>query len=126
MSEESFGKSLKLTNGDISFDSDGQIEWVEGQENARQGINILVGTHYTEDQLAPIYGFDWETIFNSELRGTDLLDLAELKLKAVLVQDDRIADVYDIKVELTTERQLNIECNIRLSDGTIITLGVGL
>lgn len=119
------GESLSLDDGDLVIE-DSDLVLVDNTDNVAQGLYVLLTTQLGSDLLNPTYGFDAASLFQTDLSEDELIELAELKLRSALLQDDRVDDIYDITIEIDEYREMHIECTVRLIDDTEVYLSTNL
>lgn len=110
-------KSLKIVNGDLSFDNVGKMEWVDDDDNSLilQSINLKLNTD-VEDLFYSESGYG-----RNELKGKITQDTLEDYLNDAIV-DDKIASVMVNSFEVLPSGKCNINISIELVTGEIIEI----
>lgn len=119
-----YGKSWKLENTDICFDSNGAVEWVEGALNAAQGIMVLYQTARGEDLNVKI-GFPYLEIFNADLNYDSKNEYVEGEVMNTGFMDDRVKNITDI-TKTYVNRLLSLDFKVVLLGEEAISMKMGV
>lgn len=102
---------------DIAFDSHGKLVMVEGAEEEKQSLRILLSTNKGEWFLNEGHGLDYAVI---QTKGIN----KELMINAVqtaLMQEKRVKEILSIEVLFDRpNRNLTILYRVRMESGNII------
>lgn len=110
-------RSLKIVNGDLSFDNVGKLEWVDDDDNSLilQSINLKLNTD-VEDLFYSETGYGRAT-----LQGKITQDTLEDYLNDAIV-DDKIANVTVNSFEVLKNGKCNLKISIELTSGEILEI----
>jgi phage baseplate assembly protein W len=109
--------SLKITNGDLVFDSMGRLETVTGEAKIIQDISVI---------LQSVKGsYPFESSFGTDLVGINAAGrdktLIKNKIKAALLTYPEIDTVDSIDVSIDEDRHLTIKVACTLVSGATIS-----
>jgi len=85
-------QSFKLIDGDLAFDSTGDLVMIDGPEELAQCCEISLGTNGGEWFLNPDMGIDFSLFLGKNLNQEQMRD----EITRGLLQDDRIASVEEV------------------------------
>ncbi|GAB6990848.1 DUF2634 domain-containing protein [Paenibacillus pini] len=85
-------QSFKLTEGDIEFDSTGNIVMIDGEQELAQCCEIGIGTNTGEWFLNPGLGITFSLFLGKHLNNEEMRS----ELTRGLLQEERIKSVEDI------------------------------
>lgn len=109
--------TLKLNNGDISFDGLGRLQWAVNGESIAQTVNIRLKTKFGELFYDEGFGLNIQAIKNT-LKNTKLL---ESEIRYALVDDEKISDVELIDVILLRDNAI-LKIAVRLYDQSVVNV----
>ncbi len=107
--------TLDSTNGDLSFDENGNLVTVEDDDELSQSLRLLLETNKGEWFLNTNTGFDYDLITE---KNPDL-NLISAGIVDTLFQDSRVTDavVTDISLD-SAGRTLTVNLEITTEDST--------
>lgn len=110
-------KSLKLdNNGDLTFNSDGHLEMVEGTDEIKQRIKLGLETNTQEWFLGLDYGISWV----QNLGDTNLNEL-RYELIEFLTSDKDIVAINYLTFDIDrSNRALTVKFSVLLEQGETI------
>ncbi|MDR9857880.1 DUF2634 domain-containing protein [Paenibacillus sp. VCA1] len=85
-------QSFKLIDGDIVFNSSGDLEMIDGDEELAQCCDIALGTNTGEWFLNPEMGIDFSLFLGKHLSEEQMRD----EINRGLLQEERISSVNEI------------------------------
>lgn len=98
-------QSLKLIDGDIQFDENGELIMVEGDEELIQCCTIALGTNTGEWFLNPEMGIDFKSFLGKNVNE----EIMRGELARGLLQEDRIESLDDATFEINrTARTMTV------------------
>lgn len=110
-------RGLKLVNGDLTFDSGGELSMIEGMDEIAQSLFIIVQTRLGEFYLDETVGTDQSALLAKQFDE----DAAHDAIVEALMEDDRVEEITDI--ELTqTGRTLNVSFMVQTTTGDPVTV----
>lgn len=98
MSEEHFGFSLALVNGDIVLDN-GTLRLVSGKRNLLQALELRTLTPFGTDLFNTAYGLDIQEAFTEPGSLHMVKELIKLNLVRTLGADPRVRDIREIQFQ---------------------------
>ncbi|NMH83261.1 DUF2634 domain-containing protein [Heyndrickxia coagulans] len=112
-------KSLKLIDGDLSFDSNKELEMVSDDEEYAQNLKVIMQTSLGEFELDETLGLDRTNLltkqFDEELARADIVE--------ALMQEDRTDEVSDLTFSQDKlNRELSIDLEVKKTDGDSVTV----
>lgn len=110
-------KGLKLVNGDLVFDSNGELSMIEGLDEIAQSLFIIVQTRLGEFYLDENVGLDQSTILTKQFDE----DAAHDAIVEALMEDDRVEEVTDIEFT-QTGRTLSVSFTVQTTTGDPVTV----
>lgn len=110
-------KTLKIENGDLVFDSQGNLIMVEGQDEEVQAVERLLTTNTGEWFLNIEHGLDY-----SRIQGKNITDeQIRLAVMQALAQEERIAEVERIDIQRDNKnRTVGINFRCRMVSGEVL------
>lgn len=85
--------SLKLIDGDIAFDENGDLLIVEGVEETAQSVELALGTNLGEWFLNPQMGIKFRAFLEKNLNEEEMRE----QIRQGIFQEPRIKTVDDIR-----------------------------
>ncbi len=108
-------KTLKLVDGDLLFDENGELEMVSGDEEFAQNLGMILKTSLGEFDLDETIGLDRSNILT---KGFDE-EQARYDIVEALMQEDRVEEVSEITFKQDKEnRTLSVDLEIVKADGS--------
>ena len=99
-------KTLLLNEqGDLEFDGSNNLRMVEGKDEIKQSIRLLLGTAQGEWFLNTEHGIDWHEILGQ--KQPNLMEIRAIIIEG-LEQEPRIDEVEEVNVELD-DRTLKVK-----------------
>lgn len=120
-------QSFKLINGDIQFDSRGELIMIEDEQELAQCCEIAIGTNTGEWFLNPEIGIKFMAFLGKHLSEEEMRD----ELTQGLLKEDRIQSVADISFDVDTKaRTMDVSFTATSKIGEVIrkegvTIGAG-
>ncbi len=110
-------KTFKIKNGDLVFDSQNNIEMVEGKDEEIQSIERILTTNKGEWFLNILHGLNYDDI-QGKGKSKESIKLA---ITEAIFQDDRVDDLIFLDVNFNRiERKLNIKFKLKMTSGNIL------
>jgi len=94
-SPNSFGRSLRLVDGDLVFDGTG-FAGISGLDNLSQALMLRILTPYGSDPVNTAYGLDVSQAFTQGLSRRMVQNMIQLNLVRTLATDPRVDEVLDV------------------------------
>ena len=91
----SFGRSLRLLDGDLVFEQD-DLAMIVGRDNFLQGIQVMIETPFATDVFNVNYGFDILGILSSPSSVPRTKDLIRLNIVKSVSQDNRVREIKEL------------------------------
>ncbi|MFB7260361.1 MULTISPECIES: contractile injection system sheath initiator [Bacillati] len=111
-------KTLKLVDGDLVF-TDGELEMVEGDEELKQALEMILKIRLGEFFLEENVGLDRTHLLTKQFDE----ELAHYDIVEALMQEERIEEISEITFSLDkTKRLLTVSVTVKKIDGTTIEL----
>lgn len=112
-------KTLKLVDGDLSFDSNGELEMISDDDEFCQSLEMILKISLGEFYLDETIGLRRDNLltknFDEELAQADLIE--------ALMQDDRVEEVNNISFTIDKEnRALSVDLTVIKTDGSTVNL----
>lgn len=112
-------KTLKLVDGDLSFDSNGELEMISDDDEFCQSLEMIVKISLGEFYLDETIGLRRDNLltknFDEELAQSDIIE--------ALMQDDRVGEVNNISFTIDKEtRTLSVDLTVIKTDGSTVNL----
>lgn len=112
-------KSLKLVDGDLSFDSSNNLEMVSGDEEFEQALEMIMQIVLGEFVLDETVGTKRDNLlakqFDESLARSDLIE--------ALMQENRVEEVTDITFNRDNRtRRLSVDVTVVKTDDTAVSL----
>ena len=108
--------SLKVENNDLVFGSNGELELIDGREEAVQSLERTLTTRKGEFYLNNAFGFDYSAM-QTKRPNNDLIRLAVVD---AVTQDSRFESVKDLAIDLDSDRRLNLDFKIKTANGAVL------
>lgn len=113
-------KTLKVVDGDVVFDANGNLEMVEGDEEIAQGVKMSLAIQKGEFELDENIGLDTSFRQNKLVKDDEITDSI---LEALQVMTDQnIIEGADNIVISRDKRTINVDLDAIKTDGTNINL----
>lgn len=90
-----FGKSMKLTDGDLLFDQ-GDLALITGRDNFLQAMQVMIETPFGTDIFNVNYGFDILNILQSPQPVNLIKELIRLNIVKSVSQDNRVREIKEV------------------------------
>ncbi|MFT8928537.1 MAG: DUF2634 domain-containing protein [Sporolactobacillus sp.] len=110
-------RGLKLVNGDLTFDSGGELSMIEGMDEIAQSLFIIVQTRLGEFYLDETVGTDQSALLAKQFDE----DAAHDAIVEALMEDDRVEEITDIEFT-QTGRTLNVSFMVQTTTGDPVTV----
>jgi phage baseplate assembly protein W len=91
----SLGRSLRLTDGDLSFDQ-GDLAMIVGRDNLLQAMQIMIETPFGSDIFNVNYGFDLLSILSTPQAVGFIKSLIRLNIVKSVSQDNRVRQIKEV------------------------------
>lgn len=91
----SFGRSLRLAEGDLVFDQR-DLEIIVGRDNFLQGMQVMIETPFATDVFNVNYGFDILGILGSAQSVPRIKDLIRLNIVKSVSEDNRVREIKEV------------------------------
>ncbi|GED69383.1 DUF2634 domain-containing protein [Brevibacillus reuszeri] len=109
--------SLKLVNGDLAFDEDGELLTIEGPEEIAQCAAITLGTNKNEWFLNPQMGIRFMAFLDKKQSEEEMRE----EIRQGLFQEPRIKTVESIDFSIDRKkRELEVRFQATAIDGALI------
>lgn len=113
-------KTLKVVDGDVVFDANGNLEMVEGDEEIAQGVKMSLAIQKGEFELDENIGLDTSFRQNKLVKDDEITDSI---LEALQVMTDQnIIEGADNIVISRDQRTINVDLDAIKTDGTNINI----
>lgn len=114
--------TLKLVDGDLTFDAAGMLVMVEGNETTVQNIQTVLRTWKGDFELVPDHGADYDKVFGADV--SDLAFAPEDVVRAAIFQEGDVKSIESLTVTEDDERHPAIVFTGTLTDGSTATTEV--
>ncbi|UZH06410.1 DUF2634 domain-containing protein [Heyndrickxia coagulans] len=112
-------KGLKLVNGDLVFDENGELEMVSDDDEIVQNLEMILSTQLGEFQLDETIGLDRSNILTKQFDE----EQAHYDIVEALMQEDRVAEVREIIFTPDKKnRRISIDVTVVKTDGSSVSL----
>ncbi|MGG1291365.1 DUF2634 domain-containing protein [Bacillus smithii] len=112
-------KGLKLVNGDLVFDENGELEMVSDDEEFKQNLEMILKIQLGEFQLDETIGLDRSNILTKQFDEK----AAHYDIVEALMQEDRVQEVRDVTFIPDKEnRIITVNVTVVKTDGTTVTV----
>ncbi|MGG3677481.1 DUF2634 domain-containing protein [Heyndrickxia faecalis] len=112
-------KGLKLVNGDLVFDENGELEMVSDDDEIVQNLEMILSTQLGEFQLDETIGLDRSNILTKQFDE----EQAHYDIVETLMQEDRVAEVREIIFTPNKKnRRMSVDVTVVKTDGSAVSL----
>ena len=114
-----YGRTLKLENGDLYLDSNRSLVMIDGIEKVKQDITVILSTIRGEDYFNPNYGVDYFAALEA-----DSISMMERLIAQALSEYKYIDNVIMTKATPLNDGRFKVEVMAKLITGETISVGV--
>ena len=107
-------KTLKLENGDLGFDGQNNLRMVEGIDEKKQAIHLLLSTNAGEWFLNTLHGLDYTQILGEKPEE----EQTRAAFLEAFEQEPRIEEMLQFNTDFAN-RRLTVNFNVRV-EGEVI------
>ncbi|MED4933986.1 DUF2634 domain-containing protein [Heyndrickxia coagulans] len=112
-------KGLKLVNGDLVFDENGELEMVSDDDEIVQNLEMILSTQLGEFHLDETIGLDRSNILTKQFDE----EQAHYDIVEALMQEDRVAEVREIIFTPNKKnRRMSVDVTVVKTDGSAVSL----
>lgn len=105
--------SFEESQGQLSYESSGDIAQAAGVNNIKQALILRLSTRYGELPMHPDYGSDFPDMIGWSKTHTNLIKM-KLEIMETFKKDTRVSDVTDCTI-MSVTGGVKISCNIILT-----------
>lgn len=117
--EDNYTLRIDPESRDITFDTDGMMETVAGDDTTAQAVRLTLQTWLGEFALVPSHGTDYEAIMGKKPKDLTEDEIPEV-VRAAIFQEPEVEEVEEVTYT-QAGRSLDIFFVGRLSNGNIIS-----
>jgi len=113
-------RTFKLSNGDITFDTDRNITFVIGDDEIAQALERAFTTNAGEWFLNANHGLEYPMIQGKKGLKDEIVQMAVIRCA---LQEVRVQEVLDIEIQRDViRRTIDITFQCRVDTGAVITV----
>lgn len=120
--EENYTLKIDPESRDITFDADGMMETVSGDDTTAQAVRLTLQTWLGEFALVPSHGTDYEASMGKKPKDLTEDEIPEV-IRAAIFQEPEVQEVEEVNYT-QTGRALDISFVGRLANGNTISAEV--
>ena len=117
--EDNYTLRIDPESRDITFDTDGMMETVAGDDTTAQAVRLTLQTWLGEFALVPSHGTNYEAIMGKKPKDLTEDEIPEV-VRAAIFQEPEVEEVEEVSYT-QAGRSLDIFFVGRLSNGNIIS-----
>ena len=117
--EDNYTLRIDPESRDITFDTDGMMETVAGDDTTAQAVRLTLQTWLGEFALVPSHGTNYEAIMGKKPKALTEDEIPEV-VRAAIFQEPEVEEVEEVTYT-QAGRSLDIFFVGRLSNGNIIS-----
>jgi hypothetical protein len=117
--EDNYTLRIDPESRDITFDTDGMMETVAGDDTTAQAVRLTLQTWLGEFALVPSHGTNYEAIMGKKPKDLTEDEIPEV-VRAAIFQEPEVEEVEEVTYT-QAGRSLDIFFVGRLSNGNIIS-----
>ena len=117
--EDNYTLRIDPESRDITFDTDGMMETVAGDDTTAQAVRLTLQTWLGEFALVPSHGTNYEAIMGKKPKDLTEDEIPEV-VRAAIFQEPEVEEVEEVTYT-QAGRSLDILFVGRLSNGNIIS-----
>ena len=117
--EDNYTLRIDPESRDITFDTDGMMETVAGDDTTAQAVRLTLQTWLGEFALVPSHGTNYEAIMGKKPKDLTEDEIPEI-VRAAIFQEPEVEEVEEVSYT-QAGRSLDIFFVGRLSNGNIIS-----
>lgn len=117
--EDNYTLRIDPESRDITFDTDGMMETVAGDDTTAQAVRLTLQTWLGEFTLVPSHGTNYEAIMGKKPKDLTEDEIPEV-VRAAIFQEPEVEEVEEVTYT-QAGRSLDIFFVGRLSNGNIIS-----
>lgn len=117
--EDNYTLRIDPKSRDITFDTDGMMETVAGDDTTAQAVRLTLQTWLGEFALVPSHGTNYEAIMGKKPKDLTEDEIPEV-VRAAIFQEPEVEEVEEVTYT-QAGRSLDIFFVGRLSNGNIIS-----
>lgn len=117
--EDNYTLRIDPESRDITFDTDGMMETVAGDDTTAQAVRLTLQTWLGEFALVPSHGTNYEAIMGKKPKDLTEDEIPEV-VRAAIFQESEVEEVEEVTYT-QAGRSLDIFFVGRLSNGNIIS-----
>ena len=117
--EDNYTLRIDPESRDITFDTDGMMETVAGDDTTAQAVRLTLQTWLGEFALVPSHGTNYEAIMGKKPKDLTEDEIPEV-VRAAIFQEPEVEEVEEVTYP-QAGRSLDIFFVGRLSNGNIIS-----
>ena len=117
--EDNYTLRIDPESRDITFDTDGRMETVAGDDTTAQAVRLTLQTWLGEFALVPSHGTNYEAIMGKKPKDLTEDEIPEV-VRAAIFQEPEVEEVEEVTYT-QAGRSLDIFFVGRLSNGNIIS-----
>lgn len=98
--EENYTLKIDPESRDITFDADGMMETVSGDDTTAQAVRLTLQTWLGEFALVPSHGTDYEAIMGKKPKDLTEDEIPEV-IRAAIFQEPEVQEVEEVNYTQT-------------------------